>query len=161
MEGKGRRCWLRDILECRTSILGGWLFGVVWTRWHFSKASIPPSILSSILPFLQIILVLHGYSAARNWISSILQPAVTFCLPFFLILLLWIQDYIHYTVQLVRQSFCSIITLSGVHGKVVFLGLLSASQAVSWVYRYTVYLQNNQIIYRYWYLQQVMISKNY
>ena len=41
------------------------------------------------------------------------------------------------------------------------LGFLSASQAVSWVYRYprTVYLQNNQIIY--WYLQQVMISKNY
>ena len=48
-EGKGRRCCLGDILECRishfaarmiwrqifkrTSILGGWWFGVMWTGW--------------------------------------------------------------------------------------------------------------------------------
>ena len=135
MEGRGRRCWLGDILECRTSILGGWLFGVVWTRWHFSKASIPPSILSSILPFLQIILVLHGYSAARNWISSILQPAVTFCLPFFLILLLWIQDYIHYTVQLVRQSFCFLdggVSLPRFEFAAVELGFLAGRLWLAW-----------------------------
>ena len=48
-EGKGRCCCLGDVLECRishlaarmiwwkvferTSILGGWWFGVVWTTW--------------------------------------------------------------------------------------------------------------------------------
>ena len=40
----------------RTSILGGWWFGVDQMIIRFSKAFIPPSIRSSIQPFLQIVL---------------------------------------------------------------------------------------------------------
>ena len=43
----------------------------------FFKASIPPSIRSSINPFLQIILALKGYSAAWSGINSIPQTAAT------------------------------------------------------------------------------------
>ena len=93
-EGKGRRCyWLRDLLECRTNHLAS---RMIWTKdfgrtsilvgswfdWndkrmiiHFSKASIPPSSLYSIHPFLQIILV--EASVARIWINSVPQTAAT------------------------------------------------------------------------------------
>ena len=45
----------------RTSILGGWWFGVVLTRrsLNYSEASITPSVHFSIRPILQIILALN------------------------------------------------------------------------------------------------------
>ena len=92
-EGKGRRCWFRNLLKCRTNHLAS---RMIWTKdfgrtsilvgswfdWydkrmiiHFSKASIPPSSLYSIHPFLQIILV--EASVARIWINSVPQTAAT------------------------------------------------------------------------------------
>ena len=75
--GRGRHYCLGDILDChnshlaarmiwrkvfgRTSILGGWCmvwWGVNLMVIHFYETAIPPSGLSSIHPFLQIILML-------------------------------------------------------------------------------------------------------
>ena len=76
-KGKGRRCWLGDVLECGTShlaarmiwtnvfgwtpILVGWWYGdgVNQMIIYFSEAFILPSVHSSINPFLYIILVLN------------------------------------------------------------------------------------------------------
>ena len=76
-EGKGRRCCLGDVLECRTShlaarmilrkgfgrksLLGGTVVwcGVTWKIIHFSEAFIPPGVHFSFHPFLQIILALN------------------------------------------------------------------------------------------------------
>ena len=97
-EGKGRRCWLGDVLECRTKIVrsilvGWWLFGMVWTGW---------SSIFAKHPFRQvavIILILYFKSswwkiarAARNWINSVPQTAATtvaFSSVFILLLWVW------------------------------------------------------------------------
>ena len=60
-EGKGYRCYLGDVLECskddqRKTFWKNIYFGRLVI--HFSEASIPPSVRSSIHPFLLIILVL-------------------------------------------------------------------------------------------------------
>ena len=77
---KGRRCCLGDVLECpafsskndlkksfwknihfgRMGVCCTYIYcSVNWMIIHFSKASIPPSVRSSMHPFLQIIPVLN------------------------------------------------------------------------------------------------------
>ena len=90
-EGKGRRCWLGDVLECRTKIVrsilvGWWLFGMVWTGW---------SSLFAKHPFRQvavIILILHFKSSWWKIASAVPQSAATtvaFSSVFILLLRVW------------------------------------------------------------------------
>ena len=92
-EGKGFRCCLGDVLECRTShlaarmigrqvvgrisIWGGWGFDVVWTRWSsiflkhpFCQASALRSSFSSNHPGAKS-------SAAWHWMNSVPQTGAT------------------------------------------------------------------------------------
>ena len=96
-EGKGRRCWLGDVLECptnqlparmiwtkvfgRTSILVGWLFGI-WCEPYDHKFSqsihLAKKPCYSIHPsFFPNHTVENSYSAARNLTNSIPQTAAT------------------------------------------------------------------------------------
>ena len=94
-EGKGRsRCWLGDVLECRTKHLAARMIRkkVFWENIHFgrvvwygvnrmtilfSKASILPSSRYSIHPFLQTILVenIQGKSSDDLCILVCLYPS--------------------------------------------------------------------------------------
>ena len=117
-EGKGHRCWLGDIIEYRTNhlaekmiwwkvvgrttTLGGWYFGLVWTCW---------SAIFSIHPFRQVANILFILffksswckiaSAARNWIYSVAQTeATTFAFSSVFTLLLWSWPGHHFPISL-------------------------------------------------------------
>ena len=90
--GKGCRCWLGTHLNAALipfdiwtkvcvsiSILVGWWFGMVWTRWSsfFPKHPYMPSSRYFINLLFHIIQEENRYSAVRNCIKSVPQTAAT------------------------------------------------------------------------------------
>ena len=57
----------------RTSILGGWWFGVVWTRWSFIFLK-HPFCQASVLLFIFLIKNHPGAKSVVEWIPSPKQP---------------------------------------------------------------------------------------
>ena len=113
-EGKGRHCWLRDILEChishlaartiwrkvfkRTSILRGFWFGVVWTGWSSIFPKHPFRQVFNLLFTLFYKSFWHQIaSAACNCIYSVPPTSSDdLCFPFCLIFIGW--GYIMYVL---------------------------------------------------------------
>ena len=111
MEGKGRRCWLGEVLESHTNHLearmiwskvfggasilegSGWWFVVVIN--HFSKHS-----FRQVANILLILVFKYSWykiaSAARNWINCVPQvAATTFAFSSIFVLLLWCPPMTH------------------------------------------------------------------